>query len=258
MTGSADGLRAISDRIRGDFICLSSDFICQFSLGDIVNLHRLKTSDLTMMFTTVGKDVKKDEMLQEFVGITEEGRVVFKKPVLEIDEMVDLPKPLLQRTPTLSMRSNLMDIGIYVMSHWVIEFVKSNSRISSIRTDLVPYFINRQFQPASYLYEKIPALEHRRRPMHDLESWLVSPDRAAYAVEMLDHVLAEMRPQQSVGADSKQQGPNDDDVLNQDLLRCYGLVYDVRTETAPPVGVTLPSTILTRITNIQSYMAANK
>jgi hypothetical protein len=255
MTGSADGLRAISDRIRGDFICLNSDFICQFSLGDIVNLHRLKTSDLTMMFTTVGKDVKKDEMLQEFVGITEEGRVVFKKPVLEIDEVVELTKPLLHRTPTLSMRSNLMDIGIYVMSHWVIEFVKSNTRISSIRTDLVPFFVNRQFQPASYLYEKIPALEHRRRPLHDLESWLVSPDRAAYAVEMLDHVLAEMRPQ----GDIKQQGPtSDDEALNQDLLRCYGLVYDVRTETAPVVGVTPHSTILTRITNIQSYMTANK
>eukprot|EP01034_Spumella_vulgaris_P028055 gene28055-34852_t len=194
---------------------------------------RLKTSDLTMMFTTVGKDVKKDEMTQEFVGITEEGRVVFKKPALEMDETVDLAKPLLHRTPTLSMRSNLLDIGIYVMSHWVIEFVKSNTRISSIRTDLVPYFVNRQFQPASYLYEKLPALQHRRRPLHDLESWLVSPDRAAYAVEMLDHVLAEMRG----GGLASEKQVSDDDVLNQDLLRCFGLVYDVRAESAPLAGV---------------------
>ena len=44
MLGSADGLRAVSDRIRGDFLCLSSDFICQFSLGDLAHMHRVNTS----------------------------------------------------------------------------------------------------------------------------------------------------------------------------------------------------------------------
>ena len=44
MMGSADGLRAVSDRIRGDFICVSSDFISQFSLGDLAHVHRVNTS----------------------------------------------------------------------------------------------------------------------------------------------------------------------------------------------------------------------
>ena len=83
-----------------------------------------------------------------------------------------------------------MDLGVYVMSHWVVEFVKANSRISSIRTDLVPYLINRQFQPASYLYDAIPALQHRHRPLHDLESWLVSPSR--HREELMDHVMANL------------------------------------------------------------------
>lgn len=44
MMGSADGLRAVSERIRGDFICVSSDFISQFSLGDLAHMHRVNTS----------------------------------------------------------------------------------------------------------------------------------------------------------------------------------------------------------------------
>jgi len=272
MTGSADGLRAVSDRIRGDFICLSTDFICQYTLGDIVNLHRLKTSDLTMMFTILGKETKKDEVDQEYVGITDEGRVVFKAPALEIDESVSLSKPLLHKAPTMSMRGNLSDLGVYVMSHWVIEFVKANPRISSIRSDLVPYFVKRQYQPASYLYEKMPALQHRRRPLHDLEAWLVAPDREKCAVELLDSVIRSMnsngngRDTPSNAAAATAGTINDDDVQNKDLLRCYGLVYDCRSLAAAAAAASSSSgaastggaSILTRITNVQSYMAINR
>ena len=46
MIGSADGLRAVGERIRGDFISVSSDFISQFSLGDLAHMHRVNTSVL--------------------------------------------------------------------------------------------------------------------------------------------------------------------------------------------------------------------
>jgi translation initiation factor eIF-2B subunit gamma len=66
----------------------------------------------------------------------------------EIDESIRLTKPLLHHAPTLSLRQDLFDLGVYVMSHWVVEFCLNNKRISSVRTDLIPYLINRQFQPA--------------------------------------------------------------------------------------------------------------
>ena len=53
MMGSADGLRAVRERIRGDFIVLASDVITQFPLGDLTNLHKLSTSDLSLMLTKV-------------------------------------------------------------------------------------------------------------------------------------------------------------------------------------------------------------
>lgn len=77
MNGSADCLRAVSDRIRGDFICLHSDFISQYTLGELATMHRLSSSDITMMLCVTNyKDVKKDEVDEEFIGICDDGRVM--------------------------------------------------------------------------------------------------------------------------------------------------------------------------------------
>jgi hypothetical protein len=96
-----------------------------------------------MVLALAGSDVKKDEVDEEFVGICDDGRVLLKMPTLEVDETIALTKPLLHHAHTLSLRQDLVDVGIYVMSHWVLEFLAKNSKITSIRTDLLPYLINR-------------------------------------------------------------------------------------------------------------------
>lgn len=48
MMGTADGLRAVADRIRGDFFLMSADLISEFSLVELTNKHRASTSDLTI------------------------------------------------------------------------------------------------------------------------------------------------------------------------------------------------------------------
>jgi NDP-sugar pyrophosphorylase family protein len=52
MNGSADGLRAVYDRIRGDFICMGSDMLSQYSLKDLSDLHRSRASDVTMLLVS--------------------------------------------------------------------------------------------------------------------------------------------------------------------------------------------------------------
>jgi hypothetical protein len=171
--GSADCLRAVSDRIRGDFFCLGSDFISQFCLGELANMHRLRSSDLTMLLTSGSKEVKRDEMDEEFIGICDDGRVMLKIPLLEVDETLELSKPLLRHAPSLSLRQDLQDLGVYLMSHWVLEFLMADTKMSSIRTDLVPFLINRQFQSAEYMLGIMPALEHRNRPLKAVEPWIM-------------------------------------------------------------------------------------
>lgn len=78
LNGSADGLRAVYERIRGDFIVLNSDILSEFSLGPLVDLHRTRTSDLTMLLATLPADevdkkgqkkkLEIDKEDQEYIG----------------------------------------------------------------------------------------------------------------------------------------------------------------------------------------------
>jgi NDP-sugar pyrophosphorylase family protein len=47
--GSADAVRAVHDRIRGDFIIYNSDTLSQINLSELVQTHRLQSSDVTML-----------------------------------------------------------------------------------------------------------------------------------------------------------------------------------------------------------------
>ena len=208
MLGSADALRAVADRIRGDFIVVNSDLISQINLGVLINTHRLKTSDVTMMLSSVSieetmemnkkvkggsssgsgggktasaavKPTKIEEEDQEYIGICEDGRVMIKTPALEIDDESHLTfsKPLIQKScgsgGKLRFRCDLIDTGVYCMSFWILEFLSSSKFISTIRTDLLPYLVQRQHQSTEYLLQHLPGLEHRRRGLQVLEPWLV-------------------------------------------------------------------------------------
>lgn len=206
MLGSADALRAVADRIRGDFIVVNSDLISQINLGVLINTHRLKTSDVTMMLSSVSieetiemnkkvkggsssgsggtkaapvKPTKIEEEDQEYIGICEDGRVMIKIPALEIDDESHLTfsKALIQKScgsgGKLRFRSDLIDTGVYCMSFWILEFLMNKKTISTIRTDLLPYLVQRQHQSTEYLLQHMPGLEHRRRGLQVLEPWLV-------------------------------------------------------------------------------------
>lgn len=185
MMGSADGLRAVADRIRGDFICMCADVISQFSLGELVRRHKIHASDITMILAALPseepdkkggvKKVKVDEEDLEFNGVCTDGRVVIKTQATEVDsESIKLSKPLLHRFNSLKLRSDLMDMGVYVMSRWILEFLTFNKKISSIRMDLVPYLVKRQCQSSQYLMQTFPSLMHRKRPLQTIENWLTN------------------------------------------------------------------------------------
>lgn len=317
MLGSADALRAITDRIRGDFIVINSDVVSQINVGVLVNSHRLKTADVTMMLTAVpieetieankklkgGKNPaqvgskiapKIDEEDQEYIGLCADGRVAIKTPALEVDEEnLTLTKPLLKKCcgsgGRMRLRSDLIDTGIYCMSYWILEFLAAKKHISTIRTDLIPYLVRRQYQDRSYLRQHVPGLEHRKRGLQVLEPWLVqtksihdsfmspSLELNPASDQEAKSCIAEMssscflspvlstRPTTSSAVNTN--ASSDDSVApsvslshqssidaideSPDLLRCYSVLVD-----SPPEDCQYP-VICQRITNSQAYMSIN-
>jgi NDP-sugar pyrophosphorylase family protein len=234
--GTADGLRAVSDRIRGDVFVLSADFISQFSVIDLANLHRLSVSDVTMLLAVTPKDAPKEDIDQEYVGISDKGRVLLKTPTLEIDEAIDISKSLLHKCAIFNLRNDLTDIGLYLLSHWVVEYVVNNKRVSSLKNDLVSYLVKRQFQSKEYLHDTFPPIVHRKRPLNGLESLLLNAGKG-------------------IGGDLRDQEQQDD------LLRCFAVVIDT-TAASSVAASALPTPptpmILSRLNNIPTYLALNK
>jgi uncharacterized membrane protein YgcG len=195
-----------------------------------------------------------------------------KTAVLELDEeYLDVSKFLLHRATSFSVRNDLMDMGVYILSNWIVQMIVTTDRISSLRTDLLPYLLQLQFQPINHLITNIPALAQRNRPLVTLEPWLVSmqaPNRSHVSETTLDMANQE----------------------TSDPIRLFGLVYDplllldpTSTTSSGGTAVTSsssssssaggssgsgsssagqPSTntsiIFTKLTNISSYMTLNK
>lgn len=299
MHGSADALRAVHERIRGDFIVIQSDLITDVSLGALVNMHRRRTSDITLAVASPGyeeadrKGVVKqiiDDEDQEYVGTDEDGRLLMKLAALEIDGCIDITKGLLNRSRRLVLRNNMADVGVYVMAHWVLEFVMNSPKMTSIRIDVLPFLIARQFQPPSDLVSSVPGLAHRDRPLGAMDSWLtVGRDANALRqrgtfVELSEQILRNTAQLMSIPSApslqrSESQQQLDDSMLsaslgaaslNRDMLRIYCLCIDTNTATAAPpaasgatpmetsAGPTAQATICRRITNLQVYMNTNK
>lgn len=264
-SGSADAVRAVESRIRGDFFVVSSDFLSQFSFVDIAKLHRLQAADLTVFFAVPSKETVKDEIDKEYVAIGEDGRVYMKTPLLDLeDEELEIPKPLLNRVGSFSMRNDLMDMGVYLLSHWLLDVIVANPRLSSIRSDLLPFILERQFQSAEYFRDNLPALAKRNRPLGFLEPWLSAEQRPLSILETAANSIAtQPKVEESfISANAEASISSTSGSSNQvDLLRCFGLIYDVSSLGGSSAAVNAPpsnSTILTRIVHIPSYLALNK
>ena len=125
MVNSADGLRSVSDRITGDFIIMSTNFIAvNVSLGTLTELHRVKAADLTLMLSTDStKDMDKrfyhekthyvkHEEDKETIMLATDGRVVAKFPVFQANQMIHIGKSFLDSyTSNVTIRNDVLDVG---------------------------------------------------------------------------------------------------------------------------------------------------
>lgn len=262
--GSADAIREIATRIRSDFFCISADFLSQFSFVDMARLHRLQVSDCTVFFSVPAKDLAKNDVDREYIGLSDDGRLLMKTPVLDIeDENLTISKCLLNRTSSFTLRDDLMDMGVYLFSNWVVDVIVSNPSISSLKSDLLPFLLERQFQPLSYLRSNLPSLRKRNRALNSIEPWLTASSKP-FSLTEVSEALAEEAALMgrsisisalSATASSADISTDDGSTDNCDFIRCFGLIYDPSLlDSSNSAG----SIILTNVIHVPSYLALNK
>lgn len=278
MEGAVDGLRALTDRIySNEIICISSDIISQFSLRKLIEVHKLKSSDVTILLSTLVKendsDGKKskhqiDDEDKEFMVFDEDDRILMKTSILDIEDSFSIQKALFNKTKSrIRLRTDLIDMGIYILSKWILNYILDNNDFVSLKFDLIPYLIQRQFQSKEYLYSKFPTLIQRKRILDSIDPWLVqirntnggntNGNTAGNSIDLVS-ILAEKYLQENnnneplspiSSKENIQKDVNNED-KDEDLLRCYSVIYDLSQYNE--------LVVLRRIMNIPAYIALNR
>ncbi|XP_070564371.1 translation initiation factor eIF2B subunit gamma-like isoform X2 [Ptychodera flava] len=158
--GTADSLRHIKDKIKSDIIVLSCDLITDIPLHRIADVHRTYDAAVTMLLanlpdqsaeqTTVpGVKSKKKQVQKDIVGLddkSEKGRrVVMLESEADVEETITVKVSLLKKYPRINMKTTFLDAHLYIMKKWIVDFVAEHRSMSSIKGELLPYLVKKQF-----------------------------------------------------------------------------------------------------------------
>ncbi|EEB06616.2 translation initiation factor eIF2B gamma subunit [Schizosaccharomyces japonicus yFS275] len=150
--GTADVLRSIAHLIKTDFLCLSCDSITDVPPYQLLDSYRLNNPDALALFSHVPKHEYVTSLTKEIdekliVGLEESSsQLLYNKSSADIDSDVSFRMSLLWKHPRITLTTALADTHIYVFRHWVLDLLKENEELSSLRGDLLPLLVKAQNQ----------------------------------------------------------------------------------------------------------------
>uniref|UniRef100_A0A3Q1GKM0 Translation initiation factor eIF2B subunit gamma n=1 Tax=Acanthochromis polyacanthus TaxID=80966 RepID=A0A3Q1GKM0_9TELE len=153
--GTADALRHIQQKIKTDILVMSCDLITDVALHEVVDLFRAHNATLAMLMskahefteTVPGqKGKKKTAEQRDFVGVDQSGkRLLFMANEADLEDGLSVRKSIMRKHPRMHIKTGLVDAHLYCMKKAVVDFLTENKSISSIRGELVPYLVRKQF-----------------------------------------------------------------------------------------------------------------
>lgn len=153
--GTADALRHIQQKIKTDILVVSCDLITDVALHEVVDLFRAHNATLAMLMskahefteTVPGqKGKKKTAEQRDFVGVDQSGkRLLFMANEADLEDGLSIRKSIMRKHPRMLIKTGLVDAHLYCLKKAVVDFLADNKSISSIRGELVPYMVRKQF-----------------------------------------------------------------------------------------------------------------
>ncbi|XP_051855845.1 translation initiation factor eIF-2B subunit gamma [Antechinus flavipes] len=163
--GTADSLRHISQKIKTDVLVLSCDLITDVALHEVVDLFRAHDASLSMLMKKGQESVEpvpgqkgknKPVEQRDFIGVDTTGkRLLFMANEADLDEELIIKASVLQRHPRIHFQTGLVDAHLYCLKKYVVDFLVENRSITSIRSELIPYLVRKQFSSPSSLPERM-------------------------------------------------------------------------------------------------------
>ena len=94
-----------------------------------------------------------------------------------LDLSIKLKKNLLQRFPRVMMRTDLQNLGIYIMKSWIIKFLiayeeeQDKIEISSVKDELISFIARNQFKSSLRKHMPLP----KKDSMNDKLALIMNP-----------------------------------------------------------------------------------
>ncbi|GAB9464460.1 Translation initiation factor eif-2b subunit gamma [Globisporangium polare] len=162
---TADALREIADKIKKDFIVLAGDLITDVVVHNVADFHRINDATVTMLLKqepsqreakAKGEKPRREKDMIDCIGLVEkENRVVLIAQAVHMNEDMYVSKSLLKRRTNFVLHSDLYDSHFYIFSHWVVDLLLEKKYIASIKADLIPHLVRRQFRGLAALPESV-------------------------------------------------------------------------------------------------------
>ncbi|XP_031234184.1 translation initiation factor eIF-2B subunit gamma isoform X1 [Mastomys coucha] len=157
--GTADSLRHIYPKLKTDVLVLSCDLITDVALHEVVDLFRAYDASLAMLMRKGQESIepvpgqkgkKKTVEQRDFIGVDSTGkRLLFMANEADLDEELVIKGSILQKHPRIHFHTGLVDAHLYCLKKYVVDFLMENRSITSIRSELIPYLVRKQFSSAS-------------------------------------------------------------------------------------------------------------
>ncbi|XP_028988207.1 translation initiation factor eIF-2B subunit gamma [Betta splendens] len=157
--GTADALRYIQQKIKTDLLVISCDLITDVALHEVVDLFRAHNATLAMLMSKVHeftetvpgqKGKKKTAEQRDFVGVDQSGkRLLFMANEADLEDGLSIRKSIMRKHPRMHIKTGLVDAHLYCLKKAVVDFLTENKSISSIRGELVPYLVRKQFSKST-------------------------------------------------------------------------------------------------------------
>ncbi|XP_066481164.1 translation initiation factor eIF2B subunit gamma [Tiliqua scincoides] len=192
--GTADSLRHIHEKIKTDVLVLSCDLITDVALHEVVDLFRAHDATLSMLMKKAyeptelvpGQKGKKKLVEQrDFIGVDGTGkRLLFMENEADLDEEIVIKRSILQKHSRMHIRTGLMDAHLYCLKKYVIDFLVENRSFTSIRGELIPYLVRKQFSnPASLQQGQNKDQDQKKKDQKSLDIYSFLKDNNLFELD---------------------------------------------------------------------------
>ncbi|XP_044754959.1 translation initiation factor eIF-2B subunit gamma [Coccinella septempunctata] len=151
--GTADSLRSVHELIHSDVLLLPCDLLTSINFSTIISKFESEEASLVALYLqpqsfnglTLPGPKTKSKQEREIIMIDEESeRLVYLASTSDYETVFSNQEALSLKYPRHNLYTTLVDSHVLVLKKWIIDYLKSQEAVSTLRGEFFPLIIKKQ------------------------------------------------------------------------------------------------------------------